>query len=275
MAKAKKKPRSIPIEQEAPSPEQEHVSRLMHFFKSLKPRSPKQSLEHRSSLHNTKSLAWVPILPDQYIYAIDYARNELYGAQGFERVLGYKDEHVDLPLTYSIIHPDDIGPVAALAKRALELLFSEAIPITPLAGVWSVDYRIRKSNGEYIKVLRQVCVLSVEKATGKVASTLSVCKDISNIKTSNLIGWQYTGPHGTRLDMSDIQSSMPNVMYRPSRREFDVLLGLAAGKSSTRIALDLNISRHTVDTHRKNLLARSGTPNVASLIALASGQGWV
>lgn len=133
-----------------------------------------------------------------------------------------------------------------------------------------------KANGEFIKVLRQVCVLSVDQGTGRVASTLSICKDISNIKTSNEIGWQYHGPDPTiEMDISDIMEALPNVTYRPSARELDVLVKLAEGKSSRRIAAELDISEHTVSSHRKHLLARTGARNSAALIAMAVSRGWV
>lgn len=256
--------------------EKEVVHRMLAYYDSVRDKAAKgdSPLEGDHALAHAHTL--IPILPDQFIYGVDYARREVFMARGFERVLGYPDTEIDLAMTFSIIHPDDMDGVTTLVRRALGLLFGAKGPIVPMQDVWSMDYRMRKANGEYIKVLRQVCVLSVDEATGRVASTLSICKDISNIKTSDEIGWQYIGPDPDRqVDLGDIMADMPNVTYRPSARELDVLAKLAEGKSSRRIASDLGISEHTVSSHRKHLLARTRARNSAALIAMAVGRGWV
>ncbi|MEO7990572.1 MAG: response regulator transcription factor [Chryseolinea sp.] len=55
-----------------------------------------------------------------------------------------------------------------------------------------------------------------------------------------------------------------------TRREKEVLLLIAEGMTNNEIAEKLFISSTTVDTHRKNLLAKFDTRNTASLIRLAS-----
>lgn len=250
------------------------VSRMLAYYASLQERAaqglPTQLCRAYAHAHNM-----VPILPDQYVYAIDHARQELFMAKGFETVLGYPDDEMTLARNYSIIHPDDLEAVTTLVQRALSLLFNSPKPVEPMKGVWSLDHRARKANGEYIKVLRQVCVLGVDPVTGKVGSTLSICKDISNIKASNTVGWQYVGPDPDIVAAFSPRNELPNVLYRPSPRELDVLAKLAEGMNSRQIGHALNISSHTVNSHRKHLMAHTGATNVAALMALAAAQGWV
>ena len=54
-----------------------------------------------------------------------------------------------------------------------------------------------------------------------------------------------------------------------TRREKEVLELIADGHTNNEIATKLFISVTTVDTHRKNLLAKFGTKNIASLIKAA------
>ncbi len=54
-----------------------------------------------------------------------------------------------------------------------------------------------------------------------------------------------------------------------TRREKEVLELIADGMTNSEIAKELFISITTVDTHRKNLLAKFGVKNVASLIKMA------
>lgn len=54
-----------------------------------------------------------------------------------------------------------------------------------------------------------------------------------------------------------------------SRREKEILNWVVEGLSSQQIARKLNLSLHTVNTHRKNMLQKTGAKNVAELIRYA------
>ncbi len=58
-----------------------------------------------------------------------------------------------------------------------------------------------------------------------------------------------------------------------SKREFEVLKMIAEGKKSAEIAKQLYISINTVDTHRKNILAKCEVKNTAELISFANKNG--
>ena len=54
-----------------------------------------------------------------------------------------------------------------------------------------------------------------------------------------------------------------------SEREMDVLLGICRGLSTQEIADELFLSKRTVDTHRANILEKTGSNNTASLVVYA------
>jgi len=55
-------------------------------------------------------------------------------------------------------------------------------------------------------------------------------------------------------------------------REREVLDGIVAGHRNKTIALELGISERTVETHRANIMQKSGTHSVAELVALTLAQ---
>lgn len=57
--------------------------------------------------------------------------------------------------------------------------------------------------------------------------------------------------------------------YELSDRETDVLIAVAKGMQNKEIADSLNISPHTVITHRKNIVAKTGIKSVAGLTVYA------
>jgi DNA-binding NarL/FixJ family response regulator len=60
-----------------------------------------------------------------------------------------------------------------------------------------------------------------------------------------------------------------------TRREKEVLELIAAGMTNSEIAVKLFIAITTVDTHRKNLLAKFEARNIASLIKMAVSKGMI
>ncbi|MGW8121047.1 response regulator transcription factor [Roseivirga echinicomitans] len=63
--------------------------------------------------------------------------------------------------------------------------------------------------------------------------------------------------------------------FELSEREKDVVRLIASGNSSTEIADMLNISIHTVNSHRKNILKKLKLKSPTELIIFAAEQGWV
>lgn len=54
-----------------------------------------------------------------------------------------------------------------------------------------------------------------------------------------------------------------------SRRQIEVLKGLAKGQSNEEIAKELYISKRTVDSHRQNITKKLGVKNIAGLVKFA------
>jgi len=62
------------------------------------------------------------------------------------------------------------------------------------------------------------------------------------------------------------QVENPIMMSQLSVREKTILSLVSAGLTTKEIADALNISHHTVESHRKNLLRKCGAKNVAELV---------
>ena len=74
---------------------------------------------------------------------------------------------------------------------------------------------------------------------------------------------------------SEVMQAFSRAMLRKeendllSEREIDVLLGICRGLSTQEIADKLFLSKRTVDTHRANILEKTGSNNTASLVVYA------
>jgi len=60
-----------------------------------------------------------------------------------------------------------------------------------------------------------------------------------------------------------------------TKREREILKCIVEGKMSKTIADELCLSLHTVNTHRKNILAKAEVKTPVDLIAKAIKEGWL
>lgn len=239
------------------------VADVLAYFATLRraisPEIPRKDSPHR--------FAALPLFPDQWAYVLDYRQNMILHAEGFDKVLGYPNGSIDLRFIFEYVHPDDRLAVSRIVERAVRCMYSTRPVMRPFAQVMSIDCRVRMANGTYIKMLRQTSVFEVDADSDSVISTISICKAITDIKPSDQVGWQYVTEGPEQLDMRDILQDNGNLVYRPTPREMDIIRKLAEGKNSKIIGLELHISEHTVNNHRRNLLQRTGFRNTAELVS--------
>lgn len=99
---------------------------------------------------------------------------------------------------------------------------------------------------------------------------------LKNVSKERLLDVLHRVSHGeTTYEGSGLGHKPDLPIPEISAREKDVLVLLAEGYNSQEIAGKLFISKNTVDTHRKNLLAKTSAKNVAELIGWAAKGGLI
>jgi DNA-binding CsgD family transcriptional regulator len=189
-------------------------------------------------------------------------------------VLGYAKDQVTVPFFISLIHPEDQHWFLNFENRVKEFYRTLRACQVPDYTI-QYDYRIRKQNGDYIRILQQITAIEFE-GENKIVRTYVMHTDITHIKPEGRPVLSFIGLNGRP---SYINVEVKNV-FAPedeqiSRREKEILELLIEGCDSKTIAARLYISKQTVDTHRRNLLKKTHCENTALLIASAIRKGWV
>lgn len=249
------------------------VASLLAMVDQLQTVAPVRSSRIEAKLDQL--LGMMPRFPDHFVYVYNISEGRIVYHNGLDKVLGYSREELSVEELYRLIHPEDAPIVAGLNEALIRALIKVKMPEDMLEVSLTMDYRMRKHNGEYLRVMRQSIVLEIDELSRKVISTASLCKDISSIKQGGHINWQIRAPLPDRLDLSALRKMMPHMRYRPTTREMDVIRKLAEGKSSKIIAHELRVSEHTVAAHRRNLLQRTGLKNTAELVSHVKEAGWL
>jgi DNA-binding CsgD family transcriptional regulator len=137
------------------------------------------------------------------------------------------------------------------------------------------DYRVKKADGNYIRVLQQI--LTIENgADGAIIRTLGIHTDITHLKPKGKPMLSIIGLEGepSYIDIK-IKSKFIEATDGLRKREKEIIALLISGKTNLEIAAQLHISKHTVETHRKNMLRRLNLKSTPQLVSRAIQEGWV
>ena len=191
-----------------------------------------------------------------------------------ENVLGYSKSEFTVPLFMDILHPDDRPYFLSFETKTAEFL--QLLPIEKIMKYKvRYDFRLKKKNGDYIRVLHQVIIFEHDDEGGIIRS-LGVHTDITHLKRDGKPVLSLIGIDGepSYLDI-DIKNKEIKSKEILTPKEKDVLRLLIEGKLSKEVSGLLNISKQTVDRHRKNMLQKNNLNNTSELIGKAIRNGWL
>ncbi len=201
---------------------------------------------------------------NQFCYAIEYPNLKLsYLSSSFNRILGYQNDF-SFQEIISIIHPEDIIEVSCSNKNACEFILNNYKSLSTGSLLHSNKYRIRNTSGKYYNVINHTYLWKkgIVSSEFKLLSYITIISNfINNSNLNNL--FESSNNHQDGEIMSFTQ------------RELEILSLLALGKNSVEIGTILKISKHTVDTHRRKMLAKSKLCNTPELIAYSLSRGWI
>jgi DNA-binding CsgD family transcriptional regulator len=250
---------------------QGHVLRFLQSFSQL-------TQEQRSSISR--------IIPtDQKTVVIFSSCGETvctyFTSRNFNAVLGYPskaflDEGVQFVI--SRVHPLDLTTVLQFMEachRPTATWFEN-----PEAATFECTYRFKHPNAGWRWVFQQLLALSLTSAglLDKVIITFSDCTTQKKKSAELHLATLATRRNKSKL-LDALIATQKKLETQDARmvahaqlltsREREVLELVARGYSSKQIAHELSISKHTVESHRKNLLQKLKANNAADLIQKA------
>ena len=205
------------------------------------------------------------IYPDQLFYTIDYRTNVIPYSRGTESLLGYTQEEFDIKLIFNdYLHP--------LQRPILQFLINIVAHLGATKAVFndsylSVIHKVRHKKGHYITVLRKARILEGDK-NGKLITGISVLTDMTSLVSTEAVTWKIVSPNFDPTELKHLIDEQIKTFF--SRRELEILNEIKKGRSSQKTGEKLHISKHTVDTHRRNMLKKTGAKNTVELIKFAT-----
>ena len=189
-------------------------------------------------------------------------------------VLGY-DQTVTVQELFGEIHPHDIPYFLNFENKVIEFFSALDESIFRKYKV-QYDFRIKKKDGEYIRLLQQVIVVESDDKTKSILKTFVMHTDITHLKENGKPKLSFIGLDGqtSYIDVEVENITKPfEEMF--TKREHEMLFFICKGLNRVQIGEVLGISKHTVDTHRRSIMKKSQTTSIAQLVAKTMSEGWI
>ncbi len=200
---------------------------------------------------------------NQFIYIADILQMKvLFTSRRSKKMIGI--EPVDLSPYHFMeaTHPDDLQRLnlgrAKVIKMAQDLFIKGTGPT-----IVSTTFKIRTPGGDFSNFLIQGYLKYFSEPHNtvfflKIHTNIDWCKKIKN-------GYHYyVGNDLSYLRYPDDELLQTGNVF--TKREFEIIQLIEKGLSTEQIAEQLFVSPYTVNTHRGNILQKSGKANISDLI---------
>ncbi len=200
---------------------------------------------------------------DQYFFVGDLFQGRvLFTSQRSVEMIGVDPAKLTPYDQIQAVHPAEVhrntNGWAKLLHMANQLLDAKAG-----ASLLSVNMKVRTPKGKYREVLFQ-CYAFYSRLPYETVYVLVVLTDIAWFKERSHGFHHYVGTDLANFRFPDRELLMIGHHFSP--REFEILELVEKGLNSAEIADKLFISVNTVDTHRKNILAKTEKTHISDLI---------
>lgn len=199
----------------------------------------------------------------QYIYVGDMINMEIkFTSKSCYKLIGIHPEELTPHNIFTSTHPDDLQRHSVTRARLIKLA-NDIFVCGEGSAVMSTNLRFRNLQGAYTNFLVQGYAWFCEKPINTVCC-LFIKTDISWFGEIKHGHNSYLGQDLNFLRYPDEKLIMTGNIF--SDREFEILKLIAKGLKSDQIAEELFLSVHTINTHRRRILKKTGCSTIAELI---------
>ncbi|HUH26399.1 MAG TPA: LuxR C-terminal-related transcriptional regulator [Flavobacterium sp.] len=190
-----------------------------------------------------------------------------------KKVLGYTAADFSLELALASVHPDDLPYYYHYQESAVRF-FSGLSADLFFKYKFSYDYRMKQKKEGYKRILQQTVPIYYFPDGG--VRTLVIFTDLTHLNIYGIPKLSFIGMQGApsyyNAHLEDDFKLNPSVF---SKKELEVLCHMTKGLKSEDIAILMKRSIYTIQTHRKNILRKSGCENVQELLVKSIREGWI
>ena len=212
---------------------------------------------------------------DFYYYIFNLQTSQVeFISPSVETITGISPENFTPRKFLQMIHPADythyLNSEATAIKFAMNFDAKRLVKYKV-----RTDFRLINTKGETLRILQHLHPLQISKAGG-IIRCLGIHTDISYLNVMGRPILSFIGMDGEPnfIDLEIIEKFKPTKEILTAR-EKELLRYLFKGQSSKQIAYHLSLSEATVNTHRRNILAKTSCNSIQEVIYKAIENGWI
>lgn len=193
----------------------------------------------------------------------------LFTSKGSLALVGIEAEELNPSHYLEITHPEDIY-ILEWARIQIFKLEKEFFEAKKGSGLMSYTIRMRDPSGGYHNYLGQD-YLFYGASPKPAVYAIQIGTRIDWCKIKDICNHRYIGKDISLFKFPDEKLLKIGLVY--SAREIEILKFIELGLNSNDIAEKLELSLHTVNTHRGNILEKSGKDTISELLFELKEQG--
>jgi len=200
---------------------------------------------------------------NQFFHVADLIQAKIiWASKRCERMIGIGPEELNAYHFFEATHPDDIEK-HTLGRSKMFNLANDLFRAEKGKALLSINLRIRNAAGEYPDLLFQLYFYFVT-VPYKTVFLFQVHTNIESFKKKKHGYHYYVGTDFSNFRFPD--EELLGIGNPLSEREFEIVKLIEQGLSSEQIGNKIFLSVHTVNTHRRNILEKTGKNNINDLI---------
>jgi len=200
---------------------------------------------------------------DQFFYFGDLLKMDIFfTSKRSLQMMGVEPAEFTPSVFFAVTHPDDLERMG-LARAKLFKIASDLFVAKNGFEIFSTNYKLKNRAGNYANILNQLFIFY----------STTPYKSVFLLKIHTNIGWYKKLNHGFHFylgkDISNFRFPDEKLLMLGnhfSEREFEIVKLIGSGMSSEEVAEKIFLSVHTVNTHRRNILKKSGKATISELI---------
>jgi DNA-binding CsgD family transcriptional regulator len=179
-----------------------------------------------------------------------------------DRLIGCESEEVELRTILSCIRPEDRKEIEIIIQETILQIMKSQVPVG--TDYLDFSFRMKTASGKYEHIISHNIVHSVDSEK-RPFSILVRYNKVDFIKKTHTMNWKVDQLYvDSKLIKRRLTKGKKGVF---SDREKQIVELIILGLSNFQISNELNISIHTVITHRKNIFRKCNCHNAAELQA--------
>jgi DNA-binding CsgD family transcriptional regulator len=167
---------------------------------------------------------------------------------------------------WSLFHPDDVELWLKSLTNLMTFTMTELNDEQRKKMSYTWNYRIKIGNDLYANIIQNTTPLQFDNFNKPIIGLAHYTVLDGSLKMDICATAKYLNDKNEYETLFYQNTSTSNLLDSISNRERDIIRLLITKKTSAEIAKNLHISRHTVDTHRRNILKKLAIDSTFELV---------